>query len=89
MRESLMSLSDRALGMVDSLSAFENFRIAYALTEHPGGWDWFLGPLRENEVPSDRLRKTFLAQDFLELCEEHRVAQQAAAEETAAYADSK
>jgi hypothetical protein len=81
-RESLMSLSDRALGMVDSLSGFENWRIQYALTAHPGGWDYWLGPLRKHEVPSDRLRKTFMSQDFLERCEEFR-------EEEAARRDSK
>ena len=83
MLECLMSLDDdRMLGMVPSLSAFENWRIQYALTEHPGGWDYLLGPLRENEPPSDRLRKTMMAFDFIERCEEHR-------EESAAYRDSK
>jgi hypothetical protein len=84
-----MSLSDRAVGMVESLSAFEDWRIRYALTEHPGSWDYFLGPLRENEVPSDRLRKTLMCEDFIQHCEAHRITQQAVAEEDAAYRDSK
>jgi hypothetical protein len=82
MRESLMSLSDRASGMVDALLDFENWRIQYALTEHPGGWDYWLGGLREHQVPSDRFRKTTMAFDFIERCEKHR-------EESAAYRDSK
>lgn len=89
MRDSLMSLSDRAIGMVESLSAFEDWRIRYALTEHPGGWDYFLEALRENEVPSDRLRKTLMCEDFVQPCEAHRTTQQAVAEEDAAYRDSK
>jgi hypothetical protein len=82
MRESLMTLSDRMIGMIPALSAFPNERIQYALTEHEGGWDWFLGPLREQEVPSDRLRKTMMAFDFIERCEEYR-------EEESARRDSK